>query len=133
MQQAYAAMFQVLPPDSSIDRASKQTAQWLSSFKPSQCQPSRDTPGRIFIARAAGARAVAEGRRSSLVGGPARGLCFFNLEPAMVVGAGVRRGGGRGPRGGWWAARPPARSPAAGVVAGGGGALGFRVAGVGAG
>ena len=59
-------------------------------------------------------------RRSSLVGGSARGLCFFNLEPAMVVGAGVRGGGWPGSEG-WLVG-----GAAAGEVAGGRGGGGRR-------
>ena len=76
--------------------------------------------GRQFIARAAGGRAIAEGRRSSLVGGSVRALCFFNLEPAMVVGAGVRGGGWPGSEG-WLVG-----GAAAGEVAGGRGGGGRR-------
>ena len=56
-------------------------------------------------------------------------LCFFNLQLAMVVGAGVRGGGLLGSRG-WLVGRAAAGEVTGGrVVAGGGGALGFRVAG----
>ena len=70
--------------------------------------------GSLFIARAAGARAIAE-----------TPLFIFFLEQGRRSGSRRAREGGRGrgwpARGGWWGERPPARSPAAGVVEDGGG------------